>query len=99
MTATLLVRCRERRRPGTFIEIVIWRLPRHLPGSGHPHTYRLALVDLGVCVLRYDTEAGKGDHLHRGAEETPFRFTTIEALLEDFDAETGRWLDEHPHHR
>ena len=99
MSATLLVRRRERQRPGTFTEIVIWRLPRHLPGSEHRYKYRLALVDLGICVLRYDNESGKGDHRHRGAEETPYRCTTIEALLEDFDAETGRWLDEHPHHR
>lgn len=99
MTATLLVRRRERLRPGTFTEIVIWRLPRRLPGREHRFTYRLALVDLGVCVLRYGNEAGEGDHRHRGTAEAPYRFTTIEALLADFDAETGRWLDGHNHHR
>ena len=35
----------------------------------------------GVCVLRYDNEAGKGDHRHIGSEETPYTLTTIEQLL------------------
>jgi len=99
MDATLLVRRRERQRPGTFPGIVLWRLPRRLPGSAHRYKYRLALVDQGVCVLRYDNDAGKGDHRHRGAVETPYQFTTIERLLEDFDADTRVYLDEHPGHR
>lgn len=99
MKATLLVRRRERQRSGTFTEIVIWQLPRRLPGSEHRYKYRLALVDREECVLRYDNESGKGDHRHWGAEEAAYRFTTIEQLLEDFDADTRKFLDEHPHHR
>jgi hypothetical protein len=49
---------------GTFVEIVIWQLPRPARGSLHRFKYRLALVVDGVCVLRYDNEAGKGDHRH-----------------------------------
>jgi len=64
MKATLLVRRRERQRPGTFTEIVIWLLPRQLRGSAHRYKYRLALIDQEECVLRYDNEAGKGDHRH-----------------------------------
>ncbi len=99
MKATLLVRRRERQRPAAFTEIVIWQLPRRLPGSTHRYKYRLALIDQGECVLRYDNESGKGDHHHRGAQETAYRFTTIEQLLEDFDADTRNDLDEHPDHR
>jgi hypothetical protein len=99
MKATLLVRRRERQRPGAFTEIVMWQLPRRLPGSMHRIKYRLALIDQGTCVPRYDNESGKGDHRHRGAEETAYHFTTIEQLLEDFDADTRIYLDEHPHHR
>jgi hypothetical protein len=103
MDATLLVRRRERQRPGTFTEIVISRLPRHLPGRAHRYKFRLALVDQNVCVLRYqnvyvlryDNEAGKGDHRHLGDMATPYQFTTIERLLEDFDADTRVYLDEH----
>jgi hypothetical protein len=92
----LLIRPRERQRPGTFTEIVVWRLPRRLPGSEHRYEYRLALIEQEECVLRYDNESGKGDHRHRGAEEAGYRFTTIERLLEDFDADTRNYLDETP---
>ena len=70
MKATLLVRRRERQRDGTFMEIVIWQLPRRLPGSTHRYKYRLALIDQEECVLRYDNESGKGDHHHQDASET-----------------------------
>jgi hypothetical protein len=99
MQAKLLVRTREVYRLGLFSEIVIWQLPRVLPGSRHSLKYRLALVDGGVCVLRYDNEAGKGDHRHHGVLEEVYVFSTIEALLADFDAEVRRYRDEHPHHR
>lgn len=99
MKATLLIRRRERQRPGTFVEIVIWQLPRRIPGSEHRYKYRPALIDQAACVLRYDNETGKGDHCHRGDQEVAYEFTTIERLLEDFDADTRRYLDEHPDHR
>jgi hypothetical protein len=65
----------------------------------HRYKYRLALIDQDECVLRYDNEADKGHHRHPGANETAYRFTTIEQLLEDFGADTRDFLDEHPHHR
>jgi hypothetical protein len=70
-----------------FVEIVVWRLPRAARGSAHRFKYRLALVEGGVCVLRYDNEAGKGDHRHIGKAEQPYDFTTPEALLADFWAD------------
>lgn len=36
----------------------------------------------GYCVLRYDNEAGKGDHKHVGEEELPYVFTMSQALLD-----------------
>ncbi len=76
----------------TFVEIVVWRVPRPLSGSRRPFKYRLALVRKGVCVLRYDNEAGKGDHRHVRERETPYRFTDLDTLLDDFwvDVERGR---------
>ena len=70
-----------------FVEIVVWRVPRAAKASAHPFKYRLALVEEGVCVLRYDNEAGKGDHRHTGRREERYRFTTPEALLADFWAD------------
>ena len=76
----------------TFVEIVIRRLPRPLAGSRHSFKYRLALVRNGVCVLRYDNEAGKGDHRHVPERETPYRFADPKTLLADFwaDVESRR---------
>jgi len=96
MKATLLLRRRERLRPDTFAEVVVWRLARRIPASEHGYKYRPALIDRLECVLRYDNEAGKGDHRHSGDAEEPYRFTTIEPLLEDFDADIRSYLDEHP---
>lgn len=99
MKAELLFRQRVELRHGTFKEIIVWRLPRQLPGSNHPYKYRMALVDDGACVLRYDNEAGKGDHHHTGNRETPYRFTTIERLRDDFEFSIRKYLDGHPDHR
>jgi hypothetical protein len=44
-----------------------------------------------VCVLRYDNEAGKGDHKHIGGEEIPYAFINAEKLLADFWADVRTW--------
>jgi hypothetical protein len=51
----------------------------------------LAYVVSGICVLRYDNEAGKGDHRHIGATETTYAFTTPERLLPDFWKDVDKW--------
>ena len=45
----------------------------------------------GICVLRYDNEAGKGDHRHIGKTEKHYNFTTPEVLLTDFWSDVDRW--------
>jgi len=47
-----------------FVEIVIWKLPKPLLRSAPAFRYRMAYVANGRCVLRFDNEAGKGDHKH-----------------------------------
>lgn len=74
-----------------FAELVLWRLPRPLAGSSHSFKYRLAYVVREQCVLRYDNEAGKGDHRHVGGQETRYRFSTPEKLLADFQQDIERW--------
>jgi hypothetical protein len=71
MKAELLIRERRVLEAG-FIEVIVWRLPQPLSGSNHSLKYRLAYVVDGECVLRYDNEAGKGDHRHMGSEEVPY---------------------------
>ena len=91
MTAELLIDERHVLDARAFVEIVVWRLPRRTRGSTHLFKYRLALVVDGVCVLRYDNEAGKGDHRHVRDAEKPYDFTDPDALLADFWREVDDW--------
>jgi hypothetical protein len=74
-----------------FVELVVWRTPRPVRGSTHRFKYRLALVVARECVLRYDNEAGKGDHRHRGGVEMPYTFKGYERLLNDFWSDVEAW--------
>jgi hypothetical protein len=92
MKAELLLR--ERRIMGFgFVEAVVWMLPQPLSGSTHAFKYRLAYVVSGECVLRYDNEAGKGDHRHVGNRETPYDFVWPDRLLDDFFADVAAWKE------
>ena len=77
-----------------FAELVLWRVPRPVAGSTHEFKYRLAYVVDGVCVVRFDHEAGKGDHRHFAAEESSYPFQDVDKLIADFQREIARWNDE-----
>ena len=83
---------------GVFAEIVIWRVPEPLRGSNHHFKYRLALIAEDVCVLRFDNEAGKGDHQHVGDKEFAYDFVGVDALRRDFLLAARGWLDRNPGH-
>ena len=53
-------------------------------GSTHSYKYRLAYVVSDECVLRYDNEAGKGDHKHMGVFESGYTFIGLPELLREF---------------
>ena len=74
-----------------FAELVLWQLPKPLPGSVHRFKYRLAYVVRGVCVIRYDNEAGRGDHRHYGGRERAYAFTNPDNLIAAFQADIARW--------
>lgn len=90
--AELIYKARRVLREDAFYEVVIWRVPQPVPGSGHPFKYRMALIIGGVCVMRYDNERGKGDHRHIEGREEPVRFTTMNAVFEAFLADVERIL-------
>lgn len=92
MRAELLLDERHIVAEGAFVEIVVLRLPRPSHGSAHSFKYRLALVVGGECVLRYDNEAGKGDHRHIYGAEAPYAFDGYERLLADFWTEAEKWI-------
>jgi hypothetical protein len=52
---------------------------------------RKGMMLLSLCVLRFDNEAGKGDHFHRGEAEAPYLFTSLERLLADFWTAVDDW--------
>lgn len=94
MKAQALLNERHQLGPAAFVELRIWRVPQPVLESSHDLKYALAYVVDGVCVLRYDNEAGKGDHRHLGASETDYAFTTPAALLADFWKDVDQWRPE-----
>ena len=62
MKANLLLRDRFAVTDNAFVEITIWEVPKPVRGSNHRYKYRLALIVDERCLMRYDNEAGKGDH-------------------------------------
>ncbi|AXC64504.1 hypothetical protein DOE59_16565 [Salmonella enterica subsp. diarizonae serovar 48:i:z] len=72
-------------------ELVIWEVDPAVRASNHNYKYRLAYIVDSTCVLRYDNEAGKGDHKHIGSEEIATTFTTVQQLLADFWADVRKY--------
>jgi hypothetical protein len=66
-------------------------VPVPVTGSLRTFKYRLALVSEDDCVMRYENEAGKGDHKHLGAREVPYQFVDIDTLQTDFWADVEAW--------
>ena len=87
MKAQLLLKQRLVLSETSFAEIVIWQLPAPLEGSVHDFKYRLAYVVNNACVIRYDNEAGKGNHVHINAQEVEYHFVSTEQLIDDFFAQ------------
>lgn len=91
MRAELLIKERLLLSENMFVEVVLWRVPEPVLASMHDIKYRLALVVNGACVLRYDNEAGKGDHKHIGDREVAYTFSGVDALIADFWADVEEW--------
>ena len=91
MKARLLLRERTIVGEDRFVEIVVWQLPKPASGSGHVFKYRMAFVIDGVAVVRFDNEAGKGDHKHIGETQVHYPFTSIEQLVTDFWNAVEEW--------
>jgi len=93
MKAQQLLNERVPQGDNAFAELRVYRVPSSVPGSSHSLKYSLVLIVGGVCVLRYDNEAGKGDHRHVGEIETPYSFTSPAALIADFWRDVDQWKE------
>ncbi len=92
MKAISLLRERFAVSDSAFVEIAVWEVPKPVRGSHHRFKYRLALVAQDKCVLRYDNEAGKGNHKHVGESEVPYEFVDLRRLETDFFEDVRQWL-------
>jgi hypothetical protein len=75
---------------GTIIQMKVWRLPASTPERPHGLKYSLFYGRPGERIIAYDNEAGKGDHRHYRQVEEPYRFTTLERLIADFEADIAK---------
>lgn len=75
---------------GSIIQFVVWKVPTPVPPSAHAFKYRLAYIQDGSRVVGFDNERGKGDYIHLDGDEFPYRFTTVEQLIEDFLSEVEK---------
>jgi hypothetical protein len=76
-------------------ELVAWRVPSPVRGSRHDYKYRFALIVAGICVMRFDNEAGKGDHRHVGSREFSYDFRGLERARDDFLVSAREWVAAH----
>ncbi len=86
MPATLITRFKNVNPDGSILELVVWRVPTPVPPTEHGFKYRAVYTVEGVRIIGFDNERGKGDHCHLDGQERPYRFTTVEQLVEDFIA-------------
>lgn len=82
---------------GAIIQMVMWRVPHPVLPCVHDVKYRLVYVIDGRRVIGFDNERGKGDHVHVDTEEFPYKFVSIDRLVEDFlsrveNYKGARWI-------
>jgi len=93
MKASLLLDERHIIEQAAFVELIVWRVSNPVRGSAHGFKYRLALVVEGECLIRFDNESGKGDHLHYKGREFRYEFSSPDRLLDDFWRKVDEWRD------
>ncbi len=84
MKAKLIFRDKVVFADGAILEMVLWRLPEKSSERPHALKYRLHYGLSGQTLVRYDNEAGKGDHRHKEGREESYQFVDVETLQADF---------------
>ena len=86
MVAQLITSIKNINPDGSILEVVIWKVPKPVPPTEHGYKYRAVYVVVGVRIVGFDNERGKGDHCHIDGKELPYAFIGVDQLLEDFIA-------------
>ena len=84
MPARLITGFKNVNPDGSILELVVWRVPKPVPPSTHVYKYRAVYIVNGERIVGFDNERGKGDHCHLDGVESPYNFTTVQQLVEDF---------------
>jgi hypothetical protein len=94
--AVLIYAKRDLYPSGLIIEAIIWQLPGPTADRPHGLKYRLYCGRDSNCIVRYDNETGKGDHVHYSDCEQPYNFISLGQLVRDFYADIERLTGEKP---
>lgn len=90
MKAKLIRNLKKTYSNGVVVEMVVWRLSNVTVDRSHGLKYRFYCGKAGRCIVRYDNEAGKGDHIHYGDDERVYTFVSAERLVADFLKDVAR---------
>lgn len=81
--ARLVLHTRYVDEQGGLVEMKAYDVPR-TPATPHGFKYSLVYIRNGERLIGYDNHEHKGDHRHSRAATSPYTFTTIAQLIEDF---------------
>jgi len=94
--AKLVLHTRYVDEQGGLVEMKVYDVPK-TPSTPYGFNYSLVYILKGQRLVGYDNHEHKGDHRHFRATTTPYIFTTVDRLIEDFrrdvtavKKETGR---------
>lgn len=81
--AKLVLHTRYVDEQGGLVEMKAYDVPR-TPSTPHGFKYSLVYILKGQRLVGYDNHEHKGDHRHFRTTTTPYDFTTVDRLIEDF---------------
>jgi len=90
MNAVSILHKKDTLPDGGIVEFAIWKVPAPVPPTTHGYKYRLVYIQSGERIVGFDNERGKGDHMHLDGQESPYVFTDIAQLIEDFLSEVKK---------
>lgn len=81
--AKLVLHTRYVDEHGGLVEMNAYEVPK-TPTTPHGFKYSLVYVRNGQRLVGYDNHEHRADHRHFHSVTTPYVFTTVEHLIEDF---------------